>query len=84
MNDEESDGRPSTSTKDEKIDEVKKMVLANRRIETVRNIAEDLDISIGSCHLIFINDLGMTQVATITPLLTHRCLRAIFWPKTTH
>ncbi|UYV80856.1 HADH [Cordylochernes scorpioides] len=38
------------------------MILANRRI-TVREIAEDLNISIGSCHSIFINDLGMRRVA---------------------
>lgn len=35
VNDEERAGRPSTSTTDEKINEVEKMVLANRRI-TVR------------------------------------------------
>ncbi|KAG5310804.1 GVQW3 protein, partial [Acromyrmex insinuator] len=57
-NDEERAGRscPSTSTTNENIDEVKKIVLANRRI-TVREVAEDLNISIGSCHSIFINDL---------------------------
>ncbi|UYV60447.1 hypothetical protein LAZ67_1001174 [Cordylochernes scorpioides] len=55
-------GRPSTSTTDEKINEVEKMILANRRI-TVRKVAEDLNISIGSCHSIFINDLGMRRVA---------------------
>ncbi|UYV66957.1 hypothetical protein LAZ67_4003451 [Cordylochernes scorpioides] len=55
-------GRPSTSTTDEKINEVEKMILANRRI-TVREVAEDLNISIGSCHSIFINDLGMRRVA---------------------
>ncbi|UYV72184.1 hypothetical protein LAZ67_9002121 [Cordylochernes scorpioides] len=55
VNDEERAGRPSTSTTDEKINEVEKMILANRRI-TVREVAEDLNISIGSCHSIFIND----------------------------
>ncbi|UYV83458.1 hypothetical protein LAZ67_23001099 [Cordylochernes scorpioides] len=45
-----------------KINEVEKMILANRRI-TVREVAEDLNISIGSCHSIFINDLGMRRVA---------------------
>ncbi|XP_018377435.1 PREDICTED: putative uncharacterized protein FLJ37770 [Trachymyrmex cornetzi] len=89
VNDEECAGRPSTSTTDENIDEVKKIVLANRRI-TVREVAEDLNISIGSCHSIFTNDLGMRRVAKIgfctmiTPLLTHRCLCANFWPKTTY
>ncbi|UYV74141.1 hypothetical protein LAZ67_11002233 [Cordylochernes scorpioides] len=62
VNDEERAGRPSTSTTDEKINEVEKMLLANRRI-TVREVAEDLNISIGSCHSIFINDLGMRRVA---------------------
>ena len=49
VNDEERAGRPRTSTTDENIDEVKKMVLVNRRI-TVREVAEDLNISIGSCQ----------------------------------
>ncbi|UYV71932.1 K02A2.6-like, partial [Cordylochernes scorpioides] len=62
VNDEEPAGRPSTSATDEKINEVEKMILANRRI-TVREVAEDLNISIGSCHSIFINDLGMRRVA---------------------
>ncbi|UYV78600.1 hypothetical protein LAZ67_16002110 [Cordylochernes scorpioides] len=62
VNDEERAGRPSTSTTDEKINEVEKMILANRRI-TVREVAEDLNISIGPCHSIFINDLGMRRVA---------------------
>ncbi|UYV63328.1 hypothetical protein LAZ67_2003761, partial [Cordylochernes scorpioides] len=62
VNDEERAGRPSTSTTDEKINEVEKMILANRRI-TVREVAEDLNISIGLCHSIFINDLGMRRVA---------------------
>ncbi|UYV83955.1 hypothetical protein LAZ67_X000694 [Cordylochernes scorpioides] len=62
VNDEERAGRPSTSTTDEKINELEKMILANRRI-TVREVAEDLNISIGSCHSIFINDLGMRRVA---------------------
>ncbi|UYV66572.1 hypothetical protein LAZ67_4002144 [Cordylochernes scorpioides] len=64
VNDEERAGRPSTSTTDEKINEVEKMILANRRI-TVREVAENLNISIGSCHSIFINDLGMRRVAEI-------------------
>ncbi|UYV71996.1 hypothetical protein LAZ67_9001510 [Cordylochernes scorpioides] len=62
VNDEERAGRPSTSTTDEKINKLEKMILAYRRI-TVREVAEDLNISIGSCHSIFINDLGMRRVA---------------------
>ena len=75
VNDEERAGRPSTSTTDEKINEVEKMVLANRRI-TVREVAEDLNISIGSCHSIFINDLGMRRVAAkFVPKLLVACAR---------
>ncbi|UYV64317.1 hypothetical protein LAZ67_3000269 [Cordylochernes scorpioides] len=45
------------------------MILANRQI-TVRVVAEDLNISIGSCHSIFINDLGMRRiVAKFVPKL---------------
>ncbi|UYV79128.1 hypothetical protein LAZ67_17001194 [Cordylochernes scorpioides] len=69
VNDEERAGRPSTSTTDEKINEVEKMILANRRI-TVREVAEDLNISIGSCHSIFINDLGMRRVAAKFKVIT--------------
>ena len=58
---EERAGRPSTSRTDENIDEVKKIVLVNRRI-TIREVVEDLNISIFSCHSIFTNDLGMTRV----------------------
>ena len=37
-------------------------ILVKRRI-IVREVAEDLNISIGSCHSIFTNDLGMRRVA---------------------
>ena len=62
VNDKDHAGRPSTSTTDENIGEVKKIVLANHQI-TVREVNEDLNISIGSCHLIFTEDLGMKQFA---------------------
>ena len=69
VNDEERAGRPSTSTTDENIYEVKKIVLVNRRI-TVREAPEVLNISIGSCHSIFSNDLDMTRgVARFLPKL---------------
>ena len=61
VNDEERAGRPSTSATDENIDEVKKIVLVNRR--TVIKVVEDLNISIGLCHSIITNDLHMTRVA---------------------
>ncbi|XP_046674962.1 protein GVQW3-like [Homalodisca vitripennis] len=63
VNDEQHAVCMSTSRTYENIDEVKKIVLANRQI-IVREVAEDLNISIRSCHSIFTNDLGMRQVAT--------------------
>ncbi|KAK5643969.1 hypothetical protein RI129_007814 [Pyrocoelia pectoralis] len=62
VNNKKCTGRSNASTTDENIDEVKKIILANRRI-TVREVGEDLNISIGSCHLIFTNDLGMRRFA---------------------
>jgi hypothetical protein len=61
VNDEERAGHPSTSTTDEKFDEVKKIRLTNRRI-TVRAVAKDINISIDSCHSIFTKNLGMRRV----------------------
>ena len=58
VNDKERAGSQSTSTTDKNIDEV-----INRWI-TVRKVAEDLNISIGSCDSIFINNLSMRWVAT--------------------
>ena len=63
VNDEEYSGHPSTSTTDEIFDEMKKIVFVNRRI-TIKEVAEDLSISIGSFHSIFTNDLGITRVAS--------------------
>ena len=76
VNDEARAGRPSTSTTDEIIDEVKKMVLVNRRI-TVRKVAENLNISIGLCHSIFTkiarfgHDTGRREIRT----------KIVFWLK---
>lgn len=69
MNNEERAGLPSTSTTDENIDEVKKIALVIRRI-TVREISEDLSISIGSCHSIFTNDLRPVAVKFVPKLLS--------------
>ena len=83
VKDDASAGRPSTSSTDESIDEVKKIVLVNHRI-TVREVAEDLNISIGSCHSIFTNDLGMIRVAANTKIAQFQPKTASnFWPKTT-
>ena len=54
---------------DENIKAVKKMILDNRRI-TIRDVAEDVGISFGSCQAIFTNGLGMKRAtANVVPKL---------------
>ncbi|KYN30749.1 hypothetical protein ALC56_14951 [Trachymyrmex septentrionalis] len=62
VNDESRSERPSTSKTDENVQEVKEIVLKNRRI-TIREIANDLNISFGSCQSILTDVLGMTRVS---------------------
>ena len=56
--DEDRSGRPSTSITPENVDAVKDLVLQDRRI-TVREVAEELGISVGSCDTILTDHLGM-------------------------
>ena len=62
VEDDERPGRHSTSTTDENVEKVKEMVMNDCRI-TIREIADDVGISIGSCHDIFSNVLDMKRVA---------------------
>ena len=62
VEDDERPGRSSTSTTDENAAKVKEMVMNDRRI-TIREVADNVGISIGSCHDIFSNVLGMKRVA---------------------
>ena len=48
VNDDAPSSRPSTSTTDEHIEAVKKMILDSRRI-TIREFTDDVSISFGSC-----------------------------------
>ena len=69
VNDDACPGRPRTSTTDENIEAVKKMILYNRRI-TTREVADDVGISFGSCQAIFTDVLGMKRAAAkIVPKL---------------
>ena len=56
-------GRPSTSTDDVHFDAVRDLILQNRRL-TIREIAEDVGISFGSCQAILTEKLNMHRVAT--------------------
>ena len=62
VEDDERSGRPSTSTDDLHIDEINTLVRANRRL-TVRELAEECGISVGSCHHILTEELKMHRVA---------------------
>jgi len=55
-------GRPSTSTDDVHIDAVLYLIAQNRRL-TIRETAEDVGISFGSCQAILTEKLNMKRVA---------------------
>jgi len=42
-------GRPSTSTNDDHVERVRAVIRGNRRL-TVCEVADEVGISIGSCH----------------------------------
>ena len=62
VEDDERPGRPSTSTTNDNMEKVKEMVMNDRR-NTIREVADNVGISIGSCYEIFLNVLGMKRVA---------------------
>jgi len=62
VEDDERPEHPSTSTSDDSVEKMKKMIMDNRRI-TIREVADEVCISIGSCHAIFSKVLGMKRVA---------------------
>jgi len=51
-------GRPSTSTSNDRVERVCAVICGNRRL-TVRKVADEVGISIGSCHQIFSEKLEM-------------------------
>jgi len=55
-------GRPSISTNDDHVDRVRAVFRGNRCL-TVRDVADKVDISIGSCHKIFTEKLQMRRVS---------------------
>ena len=62
-------GRPSTSRNEEMVAKVRTIFRSNRRW-TVRKIADDRGISVGSCDAVLTDDLHMKRVcAKFVPLL---------------
>ena len=62
VNDDACPGRPSSSTTDKNIEAVNTMILDNRRI-TIREVADAIGVSFGSCQAIFTAVLGMKREA---------------------
>ena len=56
-----SPGRPSTSTNDDHVDRVRAVIRGNRRL-TVREVADEVGVSIGSRHQIFTEKLQMFRI----------------------
>ena len=55
-------GRHSTSTSGDHVDRVGAVICGNRRL-TVREVADEVGISVGSCHKIFIEKLQMRSAS---------------------
>jgi len=62
MDEDPQSGRPSTSIDDVHIDAVRDFILQNCRL-TIREIAEDVGISFGSCQAILTEKLNLHRVA---------------------
>lgn len=62
LEDDPRTGRPSTSTTDDKVSQVQKLVLQNRRI-TISEIVLEVGISYGSVSSILHDDLNMSKVS---------------------
>ncbi|XP_018059080.1 PREDICTED: putative uncharacterized protein FLJ37770 [Atta colombica] len=65
VEDDERNGRPSTSKIDENINKVREMLINNRKL-TIRELAEDLNIAYGSIQDI-VNGLGLCVAAKLVP-----------------
>jgi len=55
-------GRPSTSTNGNHVERVRAVIRENRRL-TVREVADEVHISIGSCHQTFSEKIQTRRVS---------------------
>lgn len=62
VEDEEGRGRPTTSRNDRNVDSVRSLVEEDGRL-TVDEIAQTLEISVGSAHSILHEDLGLSKLS---------------------
>jgi hypothetical protein len=62
IEDDPHTGRRSTARTNETIDRVNAVIRGNRR-STIREIADELNLSLGTCQVILTQDLGMRRVS---------------------
>jgi histone-lysine N-methyltransferase SETMAR len=62
LKDDPRPGRPSTARSEQKVDQVREKIRTDHRL-TIREIAEEVSISFGSCQVILTEDLAMRRVA---------------------
>lgn len=67
VKDNELPGRPSTSKTNETVARVREIIRNNRRL-TIREVAEEVGISYGSCQEILTKELGMSSQICSSPL----------------
>jgi hypothetical protein len=63
VQDEQRSGRPSTSTSDDNVCRIEGLIQENRRIR-LRDIADELNISVGTVHSIVHEQLGFRKVCS--------------------
>jgi AraC-like DNA-binding protein len=69
IDDDPHTGRPSTARTNETVDRVNAVIRGNRRL-TIREIADELNLSFGTCQTILTQDLGMRRMsAKLVPRL---------------
>jgi hypothetical protein len=62
IDDDPHTGRPSMARTNETVDRVNVVMRGNRR-STIREIADELNLSFGTCQAILTQDLGMRRVS---------------------
>jgi transposase len=70
LKDDPCPGRPSTVRNEQKVAQVREKFRADHRL-TIREIAEEVNISFGSCQAILTEDLAMRRASPLS--LCHDC-----------
>jgi len=68
VDDDRRTERPNTTISDENVTKIKHTVL-NNRCNAIREVAEQVNVSYGSCEVIFTDILGLKRAAKFVPKL---------------